>query len=243
MRTLRRLISKFGSVPSSEGADSSTKTFSQQGEDLVLNCLFQWNSTGFYVDIGAHHPQRFSNTQLFYLKGWRGINIDPNPGIMDEFRRLRPGDINLEIGISARPQILTYHIFSEPAVNTFDEKIARRFEQDGRFRLLRRVEMPTRPLAQVLSEYLPADTTIDFMSVDVEGFDEEVLRSNDWVKYRPRVVIAEDLDAFTLAEVIDSSNARYLEEVGYTPIAKVVHSVFYCDKNRVRNAVDGLIGD
>lgn len=77
-----------------------TKSYAQEGEDMILHRIFERQSVGFYVDVGAHHPFRFSNTYLFYQKGWRGINIDAMPNSMRLFNRFRPRDINLECGIS-----------------------------------------------------------------------------------------------------------------------------------------------
>jgi hypothetical protein len=70
------------------------KSFSQEGEDMVLRKEFQDKLNGFYIDIGAYHPQKYSNTCYFYCKGWRGINVDPTPGSMDVFKKERPNDIN-----------------------------------------------------------------------------------------------------------------------------------------------------
>ena len=70
--------------------------YSQNGEDLILNRFLENKKNGFYIDIGAHHPIRFSNTYLFYKKGWRGINIDAMPGSMDLFNKIRSRDINIE---------------------------------------------------------------------------------------------------------------------------------------------------
>ena len=217
------------------------KAFSQQGEDILINCLFQANRTGFYVDIGAHHPLHYSNTQLFYAQGWRGINIEPNPGIMAEFARRRPNDINLSLGIASKAGEMTYHVFSESALNTFDEATARDCEAHGRSELLDKIVIPTRTLASVLDEYLPPGTTIDFMSVDVEGLDEEVLRSNNWEKYRPRAIIAEDLQAFVFQHVMNSKLTAFLSSVGYTPVSKLVHSVVYYESARIVGSREVLI--
>ena len=75
-------------------------SYSQEGEDLILDRLLRRKPRGYYVDVGAFHPKKFSNTHLFYRRGWSGINIDATPGSMDEFRRVRPRDTNLEIAIS-----------------------------------------------------------------------------------------------------------------------------------------------
>ncbi|MFA7355121.1 MAG: SAM-dependent methyltransferase, partial [Sulfurimonadaceae bacterium] len=72
------------------------KSYSQEGEDMILRRLFEQQPNGFYVDVGAHHPKRFSNTYFFYKKGWRGINIDAMPNSMELFNKIRPRDINIE---------------------------------------------------------------------------------------------------------------------------------------------------
>ena len=77
----------------------ATKSYSQEGEDLLLRRIFEHQKIGFYVDVGAHHPFRFSNTYLLYKRGWRGINIDAMPGSMRLFRKFRPRDTNIECGV------------------------------------------------------------------------------------------------------------------------------------------------
>ena len=69
--------------------------YSQNGEDLILNRFLENKEKGFFIDVGAHHPIRFSNTYLFYKKGWSGINIDAMPGSMTKFNKIRPKDINI----------------------------------------------------------------------------------------------------------------------------------------------------
>src|SRR5579859_5417889 len=88
-------------------------SFSQEGEDLVLARMFDTRSGGFYVDVGAHHPTRFSNTYRFYLRGWRGINIDPGASFGAEFARHRPRDVNLNWAIGTPEGERTYHEFNE----------------------------------------------------------------------------------------------------------------------------------
>src|SRR6185436_8799288 len=99
-------------------------SYSQEGEDLLLARLFEHDAQGIYVDVGAHHPFRFSNTCLLSKKGWRGINIDARPGSMRLFQRFRPNDVNLELGVSEHPGHLEFYVFAEPALNTFDAALA-----------------------------------------------------------------------------------------------------------------------
>jgi hypothetical protein len=95
------------------------RSWSQEGEDMALRRVFEKEKIGFYVDVGAHHPKRFSNTYFFYRMGWNGINIDAMPGSMKEFDKYRGRDINLELGVAKQEGILNSYVFNEPALNTF----------------------------------------------------------------------------------------------------------------------------
>src|ERR1700690_3428270 len=101
----------------------SQKSYSQEGEDLLLDRFVAHIPSGFYVDVGAHHPKRVSNTYLLKCKGWHGLNIDANPGSMRLFKQIRPRDINVEAAVSSTPQELTYYSFNDPALNTFRKNI------------------------------------------------------------------------------------------------------------------------
>jgi FkbM family methyltransferase len=201
--------------------------FSQEGEDMILASFFEGKKNGFYVDVGAHHPKRFSNTYHFYIRGWRGINIDATPGSMKAFRRTRPEDINVEAAVSDRDQSLEFHLFNEPALNTFDPKMAA--ERDGflSFKLLRKVSVPTTTLKALLEEHLPSGKQIDFMSIDVEGLDLPVLQSNDWEKFCPTVILAEDTAAKSWSLIGNSPITEYLREWGYEPFASTFRTILY----------------
>src|SRR5581483_2050578 len=86
--------------------------YSQEGEDLIASRLFDGKANGFFVDVGAHHPIRHSNTYLLYRRGWRGINIDATPGSMAAFRRLRPEDINIECLVANDPSSRRFYTFN-----------------------------------------------------------------------------------------------------------------------------------
>ena len=194
---------------------------------MVLARIFETRARGFYVDVGAHHPQRFSNTYFFYLRGWRGINIDAAPGSMKPFEAARPGDINLEIPISDSRQVLTYYAFNEPALNSFSREVAAERDGLGTYRIVSETQLETRTLAEVLGEHVAPGTEIDFMSVDVEGLDYQVLKSNDWSRFRPRVVLVEDLNVASLDGVGESPSARLLRDVGYRATAKTFYTLFF----------------
>ncbi|OIQ63044.1 hypothetical protein GALL_554210 [mine drainage metagenome] len=162
---------------------------------MILRKYFANKPSGFYIDIGAHHPKRFSNTYTFYKMGWKGINIDAMPGSMKPFKVFRKNDINLEKAVSDIEKELTYYIFDEPALNGFSEEISNTREDEGIYKIINKIKIKTEKLSCILQEYLSADVkTIDFMSVDVEGLDLDVLKSNDWQKYRPKLILVELLN-------------------------------------------------
>jgi FkbM family methyltransferase len=204
-------------------------SYSQEGEDLILQRIFNDRKDGFYIDIGAHHPKRFSNTYIFYKKGWRGINIDPMPGSMSSFNKYRNGDINLEIGISSKEQELKYFIFNERALNTFNaiEAELKVFENPNKYFLKETKIIKTYSLATILNKYLKESQVIDFLSVDVEGLDLEVLKSNDWNKYKPNYILVEELRS-TLEEVFSKSDVfNFFNELGYSLVSKTVNTSIY----------------
>lgn len=165
--------------------------YSQTGEDVIVSQLFKKEKKGFYVDVGAYHPEHYSNTKLLYKKGWRGINIDPNPKSISLFKKSRSGDINLNLGVSDSEKVLNYYKFSHPSCNTFSKEIADDLKKKSWIKYLEQIEIKCRTLSNILDEYVSDNKEIDLLSVDVEGFDLEVLKSNNWYKYSPNVVIVE----------------------------------------------------
>lgn len=204
-------------------------SFAQEGEDLVVDRLLEGKRGGFYIEVGCHHPFRFSNTYYFYRRGWRGICIDPLPGTKKLFARSRKRDIVIEKGVSLNSGELRYFMFNEPALNTFDEALA--ISRDGLrgYKLECFIDIETQSLESILLQQNISES-IDFMSVDVEGFDLQVLQSNNWSKFRPKVVIAEALDSDLNSISLDPISI-FLSGVGYRPYAKTGNSVIYKEVN------------
>ncbi|MEO8414426.1 MAG: FkbM family methyltransferase [Ginsengibacter sp.] len=203
-----------------------TICYAQEGEDLILETFFQNVGKGFYIDIGAYHPVRFSNTYLFYLKGWRGINIDASPGSMDIFKTLRPEDINVEVAIGKDEKTLTYYMFDESALNGFSKEISEYRHNNTRYKIQQKIELPLKRLETVLNEHIPLNSTIHFMDIDVEGLDLDVLQSNNWNKYKPLMMLVEtSLVSDGLG--MDSPIHLFLSEKGYRLVAKTFRTSFY----------------
>src|SRR6266487_4104160 len=85
-------------------------SYAQYGEDIVVEALVP-ELRGFYVDVGAFHPVQFSNTYLFYRKGWRGLNVEANPDALPEFHRKRPGDRTIQAVLSNVEEEREFHVF------------------------------------------------------------------------------------------------------------------------------------
>ena len=201
-------------------------SFSQEGEDIILARYFEGRKSGFYVDVGAHHPQRFSNTFSLYMNGWRGINIDATPGSMEMFNQLRPNDINLELAISENPEHLQYYLFEESALNTLDTKMANLYISKG-WPLKSKIKVETVTLKDVLDKYAPSGKGIDLLNIDVEGYDYEVLMSNDWNKFRPKLILIESLDVQSLEDVCNCNVYRFLHKEDYKLVAKTYNTLFF----------------
>ena len=205
-------------------------SYAQEGEDMVLQRIFSQQSTGFYVDVGAHHPQRFSNTYKFYRQGWQGINVEPNPDTINLFKKYRPRDVNLNCGVALDKGSLNYYMFDEPALNTFDDGVLKSRIADTSYKHLKTVNIEVRPLAELLRQHVPSNLTIDFLTVDVEGFDLEVLQSNDWVNYRPHWVLVEQLNLADI-ESLDFEIHKFMQALNYVLFAKTLNTLFYKDAN------------
>jgi FkbM family methyltransferase len=182
--------------------------------------------TGFYVDVGAFSPKQFSNTYYFYRRGWRGINIDAASGSMDAFRLIRRRDINLEVAISdTEGEVPLYFWSTHACTNTLSADHAREIErQSGVTPTELRVR--TRTLTSVLDENVAPGQAIDFLSIDTEGHDLQVLRSVDWTRYRPELLLVED-HRESLEAVAGSTITSYLRDVGYSVHAWIPPTVVY----------------
>jgi FkbM family methyltransferase len=202
-------------------------SYSQSGEDLILNTIFYNTQKGVYVDIGANNPYLQSNTHYFYKKGWRGVNVDALPGSMTKFKKVRKQDINIEAAISNDISALTYYTFSSSFYNTFDSKEIERLKTISK--LTGKIKIRTIKLIE-LFESLKIKK-IDFMSVDVEGLDLEVLKSNNWHKYRPKVIVIESVAyPYSTRELDHIANIKiFLESVGYRFFCNSPTNAFYIE--------------
>lgn len=189
--------------------------FSQEGEELYLKEKFA-KKEGVYVDVGALHPFRFSNTAWAYARGWRGINIEPNVDQFHLFEVFRPDDINLNCGVGDKEGELTYYCFEEPALNGFE------IEAHKDVPIVEQRKVRIRRLSDILKEYNIEQ--IDFLDIDVEGFEMEVLKSIDFSVNIECILLEQHVNVEFLNETEES---LYLKDKGYEAIAKYGRTTIY----------------
>lgn len=204
--------------------------FSQNGEDIVLSKIFdeelfgEKKKQGFYVDVGAYHPFRYSNTLYFYRYAWRGINIDADDRFFNLFKFFRRRDLSLNLAVGlGKKKKRAFYVFEDGAFNTFDEKLAKSLIKSGRSNLLEKKMLQVMSLGEILDENLEKGQEIDFMSVDVEGLDLEVLQSNNWDKYAPKVLLVENLQDKQKVKKIED----FLQKKGYFLKSQVFNTGIY----------------
>jgi FkbM family methyltransferase len=163
-------------------------SYAQNFEDVMLARVFAERKTGFYVDVGAADPINLSVTKWFYDLGWSGLNIEPNRQLFDRLAADRPRDVNLDCGVGA---IAAEAQFFEPDVgelSSFDSRVQQSAKLNGTPGSIRTVAVV--PLTDLLKLHCDG-RAIDFLKIDVEGWEAEVLEGLDLKQYRPIVILIE----------------------------------------------------
>jgi FkbM family methyltransferase len=207
-------------------------SYSIEAEDLLAASIFARviykNDPGFYLDIGAHHPIRHSNTYLFYTRGWRGICVEPNPEFLPLHKQERPRDKIINAGLASQSGMLRYHRFDESLENGFfgDEHIANRVADNRTY--LGHSDVP----CLGVRDFLAAEVNgkVDFLNIDVETKEPEILATWDWSLCRPSVICAEiharDIDAMLKSDV-----TTILLNAGYTPMSRGYMSAMFVSRD------------
>lgn len=204
-------------------------SYSQFGEDIIIRVLFDNLKipNPSYIDIGAYHPYIFSNTAHFYEKGSSGINIEPNPKLLDEFIKERKRDINLNLGIAEKNGELNYYIMSDSTLNTFSEYEAKRLVDEEGQNIEKILTIPVINLNYLLENYL-SNIWPDFLSLDAEGLEDLIVCNLGKYNNKPKVICIETISYNThgIGEK-NRSLIRYLEDIGYLLFADTyVNSIF-----------------
>lgn len=165
-------------------------TYAQNREDLILAGILRNIRVGFYVDVGANHPEAYSVTKLFYDRGWSGINIEPNERLHRELAARRPRDVNICAGLSSQPGTLTFRAYALDGMSTFSQENKDLLQSSGLVTQFQDSEVEVTTLLEVLRLHRPAGE-IHFLKIDVEGLEMEVLQGGAWDRYRPWILCIE----------------------------------------------------
>ncbi len=193
------------------------KSYSMDGEDIEVFNYFKNKKNGFYVDVGAYHPIQRNNTMLLYLNGWEGINIDISDFSIKLFNHLRPRDNNLNLAISNKEgNIEMFYQKKLSQLSTIKKEFANKSFQGN----IKTKEINSKTLTSVLNDSKFKEKKIDFLDIDVEGADIDVLESLDFHKYSPELICVEVIEK----NKEDSQIFKFLKKRGYEKIWSGVFS-------------------
>lgn len=203
-------------------------TYAQHGDDLIAINIF--HNIGIkmpsYLDIGAHHPLNISNTALLYDLGCRGINVEPNPNLIEKFYELRPDDINLNIGVSDSTGDLEFYMIDQHSGrNSFDRNSVEAFVKqypEFQIREVRTISVIT--VNEIVEKYANG-TFPDFLSLDVEGLDLKILQSMLPADDGPKVICVEYISGDST--VIYDEIKNFMDKMGYFAVFKTVGNAFF----------------
>ena len=208
----------MNSDASDEGALHAKISYSQNFEDVYINRVFAEIDDGFYIDVGAYHPSDDSVTKYFYDKGWNGINVEPGPNF--EKLACRERDINVKVAISDRSgqQIFA---FNDAAPGTSMLVAGSAPEVSG----VQTFTVGCMTLEQLVAQYAP-DRHIHFLKLDIEGVEGAVIRSTDWSRLRPELLVIESTLPLTNIRC-DDEWRTHLEQANFAEIFFDGINVYY----------------
>lgn len=174
--SLKNLLKKIKMLFANERKSFVIDSFSQCGEDLIIAYIFR--TIGIfkpsYIDIGAHHPYRFSNTAFFYERGSCGINVEPDPDLFQQISSVRKRDVNLNIGIGDKEDSLEFYKLSVPTLNTFVKEEAERLAVKFGYTIVEVLPIPVKKLDTIINKYAKGIFP-DLLTIDIEGADEFII--------------------------------------------------------------------
>jgi FkbM family methyltransferase len=208
--------------------------FSQNGEDLFISNYFQ-DRQGVYVDVGANHPFKNSNTYLLHKKGWKGINIEPIPSRLEKFYKTRVSDVNLNVGVGAIPEKITFYEMSSSVLSTFSKEVCEQLVKSKEAMLFKTYDVDVVTLASVFKNHLKSNI-INVLSIDTEGFEIEVLNGIDWNAIELEMIVIESSRTnSTKNEDEETKILNYLAQKNYKLIKSIGgNSIFINESNTLK---------
>lgn len=213
--------------------NNPTLSYSQAGEDVVVMHLL--NDIGIkqikYLDIGANKPTFGSNTYLFYSRGNTGVLVEADPSLIPRLKIYRKRDEILNIGVAvSEEKELEFYIFNEPGANTFNKEEALKRDQQGLHKIVETIKVPLISINELIKNNFK--TYPDFMSIDIEGLDLEVLKSLDIVKYPIPIICVETCQYSTNhIRPKDLSIGEFMKSIGYFAYGDTYINTIFVNEN------------
>jgi hypothetical protein len=197
-------------------ATPGNRSFSQCGEDLVVSFILGYLGVSdvTYLDIGAFDPIEINNTYLFYMRGFNGVLVEPNPVMCEKLRSVRPDDVTLTAGIGVRDvREADFYQMSDPSWNTFSKQEADHQVAitNGKIFIEKVLKMPLLDINRVMAEHFGGAPT--YLSIDAEGMHLDLLKAIDYKRFRPVVICVETLVSGTTKTIPEI--ARFMASRGY----------------------------
>ncbi len=218
----------------------SKRSYSLSSVDLIVDRLFSNISKGIYIDIGCNHPIKYNNTYLLHKKGWNGINIDLDKESINEFNSLRKKDCNIQelVGSVDGEEKEIYYYHERSAINTVSKALADKRETKPQ----KIIKKKTKSLNKIIESSPFNNKKINFMSIDIENYEYEVLKYFNFQKYEIDVIVTEytDMDQLKLEThtqsldyMLNTNLYKLLRENNYKLINWVNSDLVF-----VRNSLD-----
>ncbi len=189
---------------------------SQGAEEAIILSVLGGQRSGFYIDVGAHHPIDYSNTYRLYQRGWHGLCLEPNPALLPKFKAVRPRDVVVAAAAAHYDGTASFHLGHHSVHSSLTHSAARHTGT---------LEVAVRRLAGLLEE-LGLHEPIDLISIDTEGTELEVLEGLDLTRHRPRLIVLE----YNTAATINLAAQPYLLEHGYQILAVTCWNIIATDR-------------
>ena len=168
------------------------KSYSISNVDLVIERIFKNKNDGIYIDVGCNHPIKYNNTYLLYKKGWHGLNIDLDKKSIDQFNKLRKGDINILTLVTStdNEEKELYYYHERSAINTISKELAK--SRNQRHKEIKKIKGIS--LNSIIENSKFKESKINLLSIDIENYEYEALKNFNFDKYEIDVIVTEITD-------------------------------------------------
>ncbi len=185
----------------------SKTSYSISGVDLIIDRMFTKLKNGIYLDLGCNHPIKHNNTYLLKKRGWRGINIDSDTKSIQEFKKFRPEDFNINALISDKKKIIKYYFYHERSpLNTVDYLLVKRRKAKPKKIILKE----TSTLNSIIENSPFKKKKINFLSIDIENHEYDALKNFKFNKYKIDCIVIELINIKNKKIETQNQNLNYV---------------------------------